>query len=86
MNSKSKVDFQPDPFVVKDYENRPLTKMSIQNTTPPPLGSPIRKRKKNVEIFVVVDAIGLETDFTLETNRKRVKEKDTGCATHFVVS
>ena len=24
---------------------------------------------------VVVDAIGLETDFTLETNRKRVKEK-----------
>ena len=28
-----------------------------------------------VNIFVVVDAIGLETDFTLETNRKRVKEK-----------
>ena len=26
-----------------------------------------------VDIFVVVDAIGLETDFTLETNRKRVK-------------
>ena len=24
---------------------------------------------------VVVDAIGPETDFTLETNRKRVKEK-----------
>ena len=23
-----------------------------------------------VDIFVVVDAIGLETDFTLETNRK----------------
>ena len=28
-----------------------------------------------VDIFVVVDAIGLETDFTLETNSKRVKEK-----------
>ena len=27
-----------------------------------------------VNIFVVVDAIGLETDFTLETNRKRMKE------------
>ena len=25
--------------------------------------------------YVVVDAIGLETDFTLETNRKGVKEK-----------
>ena len=25
--------------------------------------------------YVVVDAIGLEIDFTLETNRKRVKEK-----------
>ena len=25
--------------------------------------------------YVVVDAIGLETDFTLKTNRKRVKEK-----------
>ena len=28
-----------------------------------------------VNIFVVVDAIGLETDITLETNRKRMKEK-----------
>ena len=25
--------------------------------------------------YVVLDAIGLETDFTLETNRKRMKEK-----------
>ena len=30
---------------------------------------------EGVDIFVVVDAIGLEMDFTLETNSKRVKEK-----------
>ena len=31
--------------------------------------------KKRPVIFVVVDAIGLQTDFTFETNRKRMKEK-----------
>ena len=29
----------------------------------------------NSRSWIVVDAIGLETDFTLETNRKRMKEK-----------
>ena len=33
------------------------------------------KRNFRSIFYVVVDAIGLETDFTLETNRKRVKEK-----------
>ena len=36
------------------------------------------EKKKNqfceYTVFVVVDAVGLETDFTLETNRKRVNE------------
>ena len=42
-----------------------------------------RKRAKKRPVFIVfdyegvrtVDAIGLETDFTLETNKKRMKEK-----------
>ena len=43
--------------------------------TPPPFVVPWESEIFLVNIFVVVDAIGLETDFTLETNRKRVKEK-----------
>ena len=42
---------------------------------PPPLVVPWESEIFLVNIFVVVDAIGLETDFTLETNRKRMKEK-----------
>ena len=42
---------------------------------PPPLVVPWESEIFLVNIFVVVDAIDLETDFTLETNRKRVKEK-----------
>ena len=41
---------------------------------PPPLVVPWESEIFLVNIFVVVDAIGLETDFTLETNRKRMKE------------
>ena len=42
---------------------------------PPPFVVPWESEKFLVNIFVAVDAIGLETDFALETNRKRVKEK-----------
>ena len=42
---------------------------------PPPFVVPWESEIFLVNIFVVVDAIGLETDFTLETNRKRMKEK-----------
>ena len=56
-------------FVVFDYEG-------VRTPPPsPPLRSHMGKWNFLVKIFVVVDAIGLETDFTLETNRKRVKEK-----------
>ena len=41
---------------------------------PPPFLVPWESEIFLVNIFVVVDAIGLETDFTLETNRKRMKE------------
>ena len=52
-------------FVVFDYEG----------VRTPPLRSHVGKWNLLVKIFVVVDVIGLEMDFTLETNRKRVKEK-----------
>ena len=35
----------------------------------------IKKAHFLINILVVVGAIGLETNFTLETNRKRVNEK-----------
>ena len=41
---------------------------------PPPFVVPWESEIFLVNIFVVVDAIGLETDFTLKTNRKRVKK------------
>ena len=44
--------------------------------SPPPfVHSPVGKLNFRSIFYVVVDAIGLGTDFTLETNRKRVKEK-----------
>ena len=52
-------------FVVFDYEG-------VQT---PPLVVPWESEILGPYFNVVVDAIGLETDFTLETNRKRVKEK-----------
>ena len=33
----------------------------------------LQKKRPFFVVFVVVDAIGLEMDFTLETNRKRIK-------------
>ena len=42
---------------------------------PPFFVVPWESKKFLVNIFVVVDAIGLETDFTLETNRKRMTEE-----------
>ena len=47
----------------------------MNSTQSPPFVVPWESEFFLVNIFVVVDAIGLETDFTLETNRKRVKEK-----------
>ena len=41
----------------------------------PPFVVPWESEIFLVKFFVVVYAIGLETDFTLETNRKGVKEK-----------
>ena len=42
--------------------------------TPPPFVVPWESEIILVNIFVVVDVIGLETGFALETNRKRAKK------------
>ena len=55
-------------FVVFHYEG-------VRTPSPPPFVVPWESEIFLVNIFVVVDARGLETDFTLETNRKRMKEK-----------
>ena len=56
----------------------PFCSLLLQRGPDPPLPPfvvPWESEIFLVNIFVVVDDIGLETDFTLETNRKRVKEK-----------
>ena len=54
-------------FVVFDYEG-------VRNP-PHPFVVPWESEIFWSIFVVVVDAIGLETDFTLETNKKKVKEK-----------
>ena len=55
--------------------NQKMTKMCFLRGTVPPFVVTWKSEKNLVEIFVVVDARGLETGFTLGTNRKREKEK-----------
>ena len=63
---KGKGREQKGPFFVVFY---------YKGVRTPPFVVPWESEFFLVNIFVVVDAIGLETDFTLETKRKGAKEK-----------
>ena len=63
--------------IVKLLAKSKLKSLHYNHTDHPPthpLRSPVGKRNFWSIFYVVVDTIGLETDFTLETNRKKMKE------------
>jgi len=56
-------------------QNKALFRSLLLRRAPPPFVVPWESEILGPYLNVVVDAKGPETDFTLETNRKRVKEK-----------